>query len=338
MAKFKVGFREGLIHDRTRPSWSEDCPRPIRWSAWYPASASAIEQSVTIPPDRPTFVMGTVARDADLNDGFERFPVVLLSHGTGGTATSLGWLAQGIAASGYVVLGVDHHGNTASEPYRPEGFLSWWERPRDLSVVLDILTSDSPFADRLDLAHAACIGFSLGGYTALSILGAITDTAQFYEWAGSSPFGNGPREFPDLVDRIEPLLKESAVFRASWERQSTSNLDQRVKVAVALAPAPPVRAFIPDSLAAITVPVTLMVGEADREAPANHCAVWLNGHLRQSHLHYLGPDVGHYTLLGTGTMEGRRLEPEIYVDAPDVDRRTVHDMATQIALDAIGKR
>ena len=81
-----------------------------------------------------------------------------------------------------------------------------------------------------------------------------------------------------------------------------------------------------------------MVGEADREAPANQCAVWLNSHLRHSHLHYLGPDVGHYTLLGSGTMEGRRLEPEIYVDAPDVDRRTVHDVATQIALDAIGKR
>lgn len=63
--------------------------------------------------------------DAALDDQTSCFPVVLLSHGTGGTAASLGWLAHGLAAAGYVVLGVDHHGNTASEPYRAEGFLSW---------------------------------------------------------------------------------------------------------------------------------------------------------------------------------------------------------------------
>jgi predicted dienelactone hydrolase len=337
MANFKVGFQEGLIHDQGRRSWADDGPRPIRWSAWYPANGSAIERTLTTPPDDPLFVIGTVARDATINEHYERFSVVILSHGTGGTATSLGWLAQRLAAVGYIVLGVDHHGNTASEAYKAEGFLCWWERPRDLTVALDILADSGPFAGRLDLADATCVGFSLGGYTALSVMGAITDMARFQEWAGTSASGKGPREFPDLADRLEPLLRESAIFRASWERQSVSNLDQRIRTAVALAPAPTVRAFTPDSLAAINAPITIMVGEADQEAPAGPCSIWLSERLPNSQLHFLGRNVGHYSLLSLGTEEGRRLEPEICIDAPGVDRSAIHELATEIALRAISE-
>lgn len=337
VGKYKVGFRQGHLHDPARQNWSGDGPRPIRCSTWYPAVSNAVEQSIAVPPSNPLFLMGIVARDAMINQECERFPVVLLSHGTGGTAASLGWIAQALASIGYVVIGVDHHGNTASEPYRAEGFLCWWERSRDLSVVLDLLSNEDAFAGRLDTSRVACLGFSLGGYTVLSILGAITEMARFGEWAGSSQLGRGPREFPDLGSWIEPLLRDSMVFRSSWERQSVSYVDQRVVTAVALAPAPTVRAFTPDSLAGVEVPVTLMVGEADREAPMAPCAVWLNDRLPNSKLHSLGRDVGHYTLLCAGTEEGRRLEPEICIDAPGVNRQHVHQQAIQIALAAIGR-
>ncbi|MBB3999869.1 hypothetical protein [Aureimonas pseudogalii] len=158
---------------------------------------------------------------------------------------------------------------------------------------------------------------------------------RFGRWAGSTQLGRGPREFPDLGDRIEPLRRDSAVFRSSWERQSASCLDPRVVVAVALAPAPTVRAFTPKSLAGITVPVTLMVGEDDREAPMAPCAAWLNEQLPKSELHSLGRDVGHYTLLCGGTREGRDREPEIWIDAPGVDRQAVHRRAVGLALAAI---
>ena len=263
---------------------------------------------MTVPPDRPFFIMGKVGPGAELCDGLGRFPVILLSHGTGGTAASLGWLAERFAATGYVVIAVDHHGNTASEPYRAEGFLCWWERPRDLSVALDALISVGAFANRLDVANITAVGFSLGGHTVISILGGITDMTRFEDWEETSPLRAGPREFPDLIDHVEPLLRKSAVFRLSWERQSASCNDHRVKNAIALAPAPTVRAFTLPSLAAIARPVTIMVGGADREAPADSCAVWLNSKLPHSQITLLGQDVGHYTLLCIGTDEGRRLE------------------------------
>lgn len=335
METFKVGFREGCVFDRSRQNWSNDGPRPIQWSAWYPAVPEAVEQVIAVPRKSPLFVMGRAAPDAEIHSDGERLPVVLLSHGTGGTASSLGWIAEALARIGHVVIGVNHHGNTASEPYRAEGFLCWWERPRDLSVAFDLLASEGAFADRLDTDHVACVGFSLGGYTALSLLGAITETHRFGEWARSARLEGGPREFPDLADRVEPLLRDSAAFRSSWERQSVSYWDRRMAAAIVLAPAPPVRALAPDSLAGILVPVTLMVGEADLEAPMNECARWLNERLPTSELHSLGHDVGHYTLLCTGTEKGRELESDIFIDAPSVDRQAVHQRAVRIAVKAV---
>lgn len=317
MTCFKVGFWEGMASDPQRRNWSDNGPRPIRWSAWYPARNEAVEQVVTIPTASPLFVMGSVAREASLNADYERFPVVLLSHGTGGTASSLGWLAQRLASAGFIVIGVDHHGNTASEPYQPEGFLCWWERPRDLSVILDSLAQAEPFSGRMDLERVSAAGFSLGGYTVLSLAGAITDVNLYLEWAGESRFARGPREFPDVVDHIDALSESNPVFKASWERRSASNYDARINSFIALAPAP-TRTFTLQSLQGIQSPVTIIVGNGDTEAPAEPCSVWMHEQLPKSSLHLLGRDVGHYTFLCECTEAGKETDPAIWRHKPRI--------------------
>src|SRR3954452_5087642 len=57
----------------------------LRITVWYPASPAAVEQDVTIgPPDRALFYVGEAAADAAFADE-KRRPVILLSHGFGGT-------------------------------------------------------------------------------------------------------------------------------------------------------------------------------------------------------------------------------------------------------------
>ena len=333
----KVGWRQGMLADPMRPAWSGDGPRPIRWSAWYPADPAAEAILVGVPPDAPLYLLGELARDAPPSAATERFPVVLLSHGTGGTAASLGWLARRLAAAGWVVLGVDHHGNTASEPYCAEGFLCWWERPRDLTVALDVLAATAPFTDRLDSDRVVAAGFSLGGHTVLGLAGAVTDMRLFAAWAEGRSSGRGPREFPDLADRLPTLLATSATLRASWERQSESCRDPRVKAVLACAPAPTVRGFTPASLRAIDLPVALAVGEADREAPPDEGARWLHAQLPHSSLELLGAAVGHYALLAEGTAHGRAVMPELWADPPGVDRRVVHERVARTALATFGE-
>jgi predicted dienelactone hydrolase len=330
----KVGFVEGRCADEERRSWSGDGPRPLIWSAWYPAVDTAWEETRLIGPvDAPLFVMGRVVPGAPLSSVARLWPVVLLSHGTGGSGPGMGWLGCRLAAAGYIAIAVSHHGNTAAEPYRAQGFLCWWERARDLSVILDRLAAEGPFTARLDVSRVFAAGFSLGGYTVLALAGAITELALFEQWlAGQGGRGRGPREFPDLADHFTSLLATSSEFRASVARHGRAYYDPRVKAVLALAPAPPVRGFTPQSLQAVRLPVRTLVGGADAEAPAETCASWLAGLLPNCQLTLLGPDVGHYVFLCEATEMGRSSEPVLCVDAPGVDRGAIHDQVAGTAI------
>ena len=95
---YRVGYNVGIIEDPERQAWRADVPRPLNWAAWYPASPDAMPRELFIgPPGAELFTMGAVARGADMSRDQERWPVVLLSHGTGGTAQSLAWLGCHLA-------------------------------------------------------------------------------------------------------------------------------------------------------------------------------------------------------------------------------------------------
>ena len=75
----------------------------------------------------------------------------------------LAWLGEPLARAGYVVAGINHHGNTAAEDLpTPEGFMLWWERAVDLSRVLDRLLDDSKFGPLIDSQPDWRCGFLVG--------------------------------------------------------------------------------------------------------------------------------------------------------------------------------
>ncbi|MDP1013597.1 hypothetical protein Q6293_28055, partial [Klebsiella pneumoniae] len=85
---------------------------------------------------RSPFRTQPFADEAPIAPSHAQYPLLLLSHGTGGTASSLDWMAAALSANGYIVAGVNHPGNTALEPLTREGFMLWWERATDVSEVL----------------------------------------------------------------------------------------------------------------------------------------------------------------------------------------------------------
>jgi predicted dienelactone hydrolase len=324
-----VGFRQGLLEDTSRPNWDGTGPRPLTWVAWYPAADDALEQELFsgLEPE-PWFRFGPAARDAPISNARPRYPIVLLSHGTGGAALHLEWLARDLARRGFIAIGVNHHGNTTTEPYRAEGFLAWWERTRDLTVLLDDVAARGAFAESIDMDRVFVVGYSLGGCTAAALVGAITETSRFERSPRNKNFGRGPREFPDLADHLPGLLETSAIFRDSWTRMSDSYLDTRFKAALALAPGNSVLGCNEDSLASITTPTRIVVGGSDFVAPV---ASWLHERMSASVLDRLAAEVGHYVFLPEATETGRLAEPVCCVDAPGVDRKSVHDHVAALA-------
>jgi len=322
-----LGYREGILSDPDRPEWRGSGPRPIGWSAWYPAAAdSRVAEAVIGSPESPFFILGPQARDAEPVGG--DLPVAIVSHGTGGSAVGFHWLARRLVADGWVVIGANHHGNTSTEPYLPEGFLAWWERARDLTLLLDFLGRDSFLAGRIDLSQVAAVGFSLGTHSVLGLLGARTDMAQYRTWALAQPeemsiVRRGPREFPDLADQLDGLLARNPAFRASWDRQGFDYRDRRISAAALYAPAPPVRGFTEASLRRIKQPITMLVGDNDQEAPPVY-GQWLQGLLPQASLEILRPEVSHYVFLPLGTDRSKASLPDVFADPPGIDRAAIH--------------
>lgn len=326
------GYRTGLVRDASRPNWQNDAERPIAWSAWYPTEDDPCVER----PSGQFFELGEVIWNAALVTK-KRLPVMLLSQGTGGTAESIGWLARALACEGYVVLGANHHGNTGLEPYLAEGFLCWWERAADLSVLLSSIGKTEFFANRLNVDQVSAVGFSLGGYTVMALSGARTSLGEFDAWRrASNVTEGGPKEFPDAADSIVALTETSEAFRQSWARHGDDFTDNRLKSVVAIAPAPPVRSFTPQSIERLKLPVTILTGSADTEAPSEQCANWLVSQNDGFHHHDLGHDVGHYTFLDHPSDKSLVGQVDIFTDHKNIVRTQVHEQAANIVLKALG--
>ena len=133
--KYKVGKRTFPFVDPKRPHWSKKGPRPLVTELWYPADEKTQEATFFIGDHKPLFKFDPIAIDAEMHPGPQSFPLIVISHGTGGSALQMGWLARSLAQHGYIAAAVNHHGNNSLEPYLAQGFSLWWERAKDLTCV-----------------------------------------------------------------------------------------------------------------------------------------------------------------------------------------------------------
>ena len=139
--------------------------RPVAASIWYPAAHPTYRAAVGDGPVfDPTFAFVGPAVAAG------RHPLVLLSHGSGGNADSLGWLTSGLVAAGAIVLAVDHPGSTSGDS-SPRRSVDLQARAHDLTAALDRILADPAFAPFVDPDRIGVVGFSLGGATALGLAG-----------------------------------------------------------------------------------------------------------------------------------------------------------------------
>jgi predicted dienelactone hydrolase len=312
--------------------WREATSHALLTTIWYPADATARTEPHSLGPEgRPWFVFGSWAADAPFRAG--RFPLVLLSHGTGGSSTMLAWLGVTLAAQGYVVAAVNHPGNNSLEEYTAQGFLLWWERARDISAVIDGIMKDSTLASHVDQRRIGAAGFSLGGYTMIALAGGRTDPERLRTYCRQKVSNcTDPDEFPGLFAKWDQLSRTDAAFRRiSEQAPRRSYREPRIRSVFAIAPALG-QAFAPASLTSIKIPVALVAGDKDDVVPAGDNAVFVHSMIRASRLTLL-PNVAHYTFLAACTMEGQKMRPALCGDVEGVNRETVHDAVARSATD-----
>ncbi|MDX2136805.1 MAG: dienelactone hydrolase [Chloroflexota bacterium] len=233
--------------------------RELTVDVWYPAVIpDGAEQLTTYEGTigradretaRPLLFDGRALRDAEPDADGAAYPLVIVSHGYPGSRYMMTYLTENLASKGYVVVAIDHTESTYADVGAFGSTL--FNRATDQIFVLDEMArlssdSESFLNGLLDADNTALIGYSMGGYGALNVIGA----------------GYGPVLGGFLGPVIEPRLAGADGYEA----------DARLKAAVLFAPwggnlaaagAPGVSLWEDEAFAGITVPTLWIVGSHD---------------------------------------------------------------------------
>ena len=324
-----VGESHGVAHTASAAVRDAGHSDRVRYTVWYPAQPGAQEQPLAIgPPGAPLFEEGSSAVDAPV--AADRWPLLLVSHGNGGSARMMGWFGTALARAGYVVVAVDHPGNNGVDPMTDAGSILPWNRADDLAAALAAVQADPVLSAHVDAGRVGLVGYSAGGFTALVAAGARPDMSRLIAFCQSSPKDGvclPQAENPELT--LERRLAAAATpALAPWV--SGAGEDRRipgVRGVFLMAPAI-VQAFEPGELGGLEVPVSVVVGAADKVASSATNSTVIAEANGKARLQVL-PLVGHYDFLAECTALGRERVGALC--ALEADKAATHRVAIEQA-------
>ena len=285
-----AGFQQGLAADPVG--------KPLQIGIWYPSPATPAPLSVG--PTTMNVAVNAPVRGTAL-------PLVVISHGTGGSFLGHFDTALALADAGFVVVAVTHAGDNYADQSRSVDIL---DRPRQVSRVIDHMLSTWEGRAAIDSSRIGIFGFSAGGFTALASIGGIADLFKVGPMCARYP--------QDFACRL--LAKQTAPFAVPAPADVR---DGRIRAAVVAAPALGY-AFAPDGLAAVTVPVQLWRAENDVILPHPRYAEAVRLALPQPPDYRVVPGAGHFDFMAPCGPALASIAPDICSSAPDFDRARFH--------------
>lgn len=198
---FPVGVTTTVFVDTKRTDNVTKQPRTLVTEIWYPA----VDRARRMPKNKYSdFMPGGVTPEIDelisrtykmsaaqmdkvyWNEAHRntpvrkgRYPLVIFSHGNGGSRNQNTFWCDYLASHGYIIVSPDHTGNARWTiidgkpiPFQAsERNNSAKDRPLDVSFLLDQMIkldkgADKRFAGRIDTERVAVAGMSFGSFTA----------------------------------------------------------------------------------------------------------------------------------------------------------------------------
>jgi len=274
----------------------------LQGAVWTPCAEPSAEIKVGA-----VSIAGT--RDCKIPDG--RYPLIVMSHGSGGAYLSHHDTAAGLADAGFVVAAISHVGDNARDRSR-QGYLSIFStRPREMRRLIDYMTGAWPEKSRVDAERIGFFGFSRGGYTGLVLAGAAPDFR-----AGLAVCQDQP---------ALPMCRDIAAGKVPTQPYPR---DTRIKAAVI---ADPLNAFPGDALKQVAIPIQLWASEkgGDGVSPASVDAV--RQALGATPDYRVAAGAGHFAFLAPCAAGQAESQPAICGDEPGFDRSALHrDMNARV--------
>jgi predicted dienelactone hydrolase len=287
-----AGFQHGLAVDPDG--------KPLEIGIWYPSQATA--RPVTIGPTTMSVAVDGTAQGT-------RLPLVVMSHGTGGSYLGHYDTAIALADAGFVVVAVTHTGDNYADQSRSRDIM---DRPRQISRVIDHMLSTWDGHATIDPVRIGMFGFSAGGFTTLVSIGGIPDL---------SKIGPMCREYPE--DFACQLIAKSNSNVAPPPTPAAPAADPRIKAAVVAAPALGFT-FSPDGLKNVKVPVQLWRAENDIIVPHPRYAEAVRLALPEAPDYHVVANAGHFDFLAPCSSALASIAPAICASAVGFDRAAFH--------------
>ena len=262
---YAIGVRTLQATDKHRPdilNTKEGSPtarydRTLTLEVWYPAALAAGQKpggdyrAITRDPAITATLHGQAVRDAAPLTSDGPFPLVIISHGYPGTRYLMSHLGENLASKGFVAVSIDHTDSTYDDQKAFDSTL--YNRAFDQLFVLNEMerlgkpNSGGFLSGRLDASRTGIVGYSMGGYGVVNVVGGG------YSKASETVNGAPPNKL--LADR----------GAANPEYRKT--IDPRVKAAIAIAPWGMVGGFWDaEGLKGIATPVLFVAGSVDEVA------------------------------------------------------------------------
>lgn len=276
----------------------------IALNVWYPSDAPA-------DPHRLGPYERTVAKEGPITGS--HLPLVVISHGTGGTALIHYDTATALAEAGFIAAAIEHTGDNRRDRRYSFTRRNFTERPRQLKLAIDYLLSDWAERDHIAAENIGALGHSAGGFTVLVAIGGVPDFALADAFC---------KEYPEDWGCVRARAVASGTPSETTSGPVWTH-DPRIKAAVVAATALG-HVFTRAGLAGVRAPVQLWQAEDDRIVASRSSLDIIKADLPSPPETHLVPHADHFGFLAPCSQALADMAPEVCRDPPGFDRAAFH--------------
>ncbi|MCT2398240.1 alpha/beta hydrolase family protein [Novosphingobium mangrovi (ex Huang et al. 2023)] len=274
-------------------------PDGVEVGIWYPSQGE--ERDIPLGLNRQQVVPGGPVAG-------ERLPLVVMSHGTGGSFAGHADTAVALAKAGFVVAALTHPGDNWKDQSKATEIAN---RPAAFSGLIDFMLGSWSGHAAIDASRIGAFGFSSGGFTVLTAAGGIPDLSLIRAHCAAHP------------GRFDCRLiaKHPSDAPAKTPKPWPARRDARIKALVVAAPALGFT-FADGGLDAVRVPVQLWRADDDTVLPPAEYADAVRDALPSAPEFHTVPHAGHFDFLAP--CDGPVSIPALCTSAPGFDRAAFH--------------
>lgn len=296
---FEAGFVDVTLTDPVEGG-------PMRAIVMYPTKSAAGTTRAGL------FTLAAV-RDATPAPG--SYPLIVFSHGSGGTDLGHHDSLEALARAGFVAAAVEHPRDNSRDDSGLATDLQMIGRPHHIVALIDGLLRHPTLGPLIDKNRIGMVGHSAGGYTALLIAGAVPNFALAKEYRAAVATNPALQPYLQRADAVGHQRRKPDLQYIS---------DPRVQALVLWAPGFGY-AFDRDGLSKVQVPILLYRPSEDDLVPNPWGAERIARFLPTRPEYHVLEGAGHFVFFAPCPWLLALIERQVCTDPAGIDRVAIHE-------------